>query len=368
MAILRGKRRAQRTGVVLRRSPFVIAYWQNGQLLFENYLTRRKIAASAETAAFLDFFSKWKREAAMLRRWPDYTPESLRKVTNRLVRESFLERSGPKHPPENAKHKALGAWRAWNPAAGFFHMSTKDIYTEEVTPEEARYVEALARAHPVPQPLKRYPGARVIRLSKGSYSGEFPGVLQERRTWREFSQGKVDSEVFGRLLHLSFGVQNWERIPKIGRLAQKTSPSGGALHPSEAYVFVRRVKGVGPGIYHYDAGGHRLQDLRRSASAAELQKCLAGQWWFRDAAFVVFLTAIFGRTQWKYDYARAYRAILIEAGHLCQTFCLTATWLGLAPFCTIALADSKIEKRLGIDGISESVIYAMGAGVKPEKK
>jgi SagB-type dehydrogenase family enzyme len=140
------------------------------------------------------------------------------------------------------------------------------------------------------------------------------------------------------------------------------------LHPSEAYLVARKVEGVAPGIYHYDAGGHRLQRLRAGASSAEIQRYLAGQWWFRDAAAVVFLTAVFGRNQWKYDYARAYRAILIEAGHLCQTFCLTATWLGLAPFCTIAVADTKIEQSLGLDGISESVIYAMGVGHKPDRK
>jgi SagB-type dehydrogenase family enzyme len=76
---------------------------------------------------------------------------------------------------------------------------------------------------------------------------------------------------------------------------------------------------------------------------------------------------VFARTRWKYDYARAYRAVLIEAGHLCQTFCLTATSLGYAPFCTTAFADSKIEKALGIDGISESALYVTGAGMRPEK-
>ena len=64
-----------------------------------------------------------------------------------------------------------------------------------------------------------------------------------------------------------------------------------------------------------------------------------------------------------YSYARAYRAVLIEAGHLCQTFFLVATWLGLAPFCSMALADSPIEKDLGLDGICESVLYAAGVGV-----
>jgi hypothetical protein len=34
----------------------------------------------------------------------------------------------------------------------------------------------------------------------------------------------------------------------------------------------------------------------------------------------------------------------------------------------MALADTKIERALGIDGISESVLYAAGAGMKPARK
>ncbi len=60
--------------------------------------------------------------------------------------------------------------------------------------------------------------------------------------------------------------------------------------------------------------------------------------------------------------ARSYRTVLLDAGHLCQTFCLTATWLGLAPFCTMALADSLIERDIDVDGITESVLYAAGVG------
>jgi len=67
------------------------------------------------------------------------------------------------------------------------------------------------------------------------------------------------------------------------------------------------------------------------------------------------LTRIFAR----------WRAPLDRVRHLCQTFCLTATWLGLAPFCTIAFNDSSIERMLGVDGISESVLYAAGAGTRP---
>ena len=79
-------------GGFLRRSPFLVSYWQGKRLCFENYLTRKKIAASIETAAMLDFFSSWKREEAMFRRWPEYTAQSLRLAVARTCRVAYLSR------------------------------------------------------------------------------------------------------------------------------------------------------------------------------------------------------------------------------------------------------------------------------------
>ncbi len=351
-----------------RRSPFLVSYWKDNQLLFQNYLTGKVVGASAETAEVLDFFDDWQTVEAMGRRWPQYTAKSLYATLRQLSQQTLLEAAKRKRAPEAEQVRALRKWRDWNPAAGFFHMSTKDAYSDEIERGEIRNIEGLMKAHPLPRPVKRYADARTLSLHGGEATSEFSRVLRERRTWREFSGGKVDRDSFGTLMELSFAVQQWQAIPNVGKLAQKTSPSGGSLHPLEAYVLVRKIRRIDPGIYHYDAVGRRLQEVRRGATAGELQKFLAGQWWYRDAAFVVFLAAVFGRTQWKYDYARAYRAILIEAGHLCQTFCLTATWLGLAPFCTIAIKDTAIERTLKLDGISESVIYAMGAGARPAKR
>jgi SagB-type dehydrogenase family enzyme len=247
-------------------------------------------------------------------------------------------------------------------------MQTKDTFSEEISSMEIPWTEEQLGSGRAPVPIKHYPGARTIVLPREECAGEFHHVLRERRTWRKFGDRPIVKEILARLLHLSFGVQGWLRIPEGGRFARKTSPSGGALHPAEAYVLVQKVSGIPRGIYHYEAAGHQLQKIRRGVSPAEIQKLLAGQWWFRGAAVVVFLTAVFQRTQWKYDYPRAYRAVLAEAGHLCQTFCLTATWLGLAPFCTMAFADTRIEKALKVDGISESVLYVMGAGTRQAKK
>ena len=61
---------------------------------------------------------------------------------------------------------------------------------------------------------------------------------------------------------------------------------------------------------------------------------------------------------WKYRDAHAYRVLHLDAGHLGQTFHLAATALGLAPFTTAATRNLMVEKALGLDGVSEIVLYA----------
>jgi len=163
----------------------------------------------------------------------------------------------------------------------------------------------------------------------------------------------------------SEGRQSPTSQTAIGPCALKTSPSGGARHPIEVYLFARHVSGITRGVYYYDPDTHELVLVRRGLTAKRLEAYLAGQSCYADAPAVFVMTAVFARMQWRYEFPRAYRVVLLDAGHLCQTFCLVATALGLAPFCTAALADSRIEHDLAIDGITESVIYACGVGQRP---
>jgi SagB-type dehydrogenase family enzyme len=341
----------------------VIVYWRSGHLVFENFLTGRQITAAPLTTSLLHFFDRWKSFAALSAAMPQYSPSSLRRAVAQLLRHSLLQREDQPLPPG---HAALTAWSEWNPSAGFFHLSTKDLQFEADDAKEFRALVRQAKSEPIPLPIKRYPKAKKIPLPAVAAAGEFARVLLERRTWRKFSAKPVPLSTLGNLLGLTWGVRHWVALPKIGSVAVKTSPSGGAMHPIEAYVLARNVKGLAAGFYHYNAADHRLELLKNGATSRDITRLLAHQWWYGPAGFVVFLTAVFGRTRWKYDYARAYRAVLIEAGHLCQTFCLTATSMALAPFCTMAFADSKIEKVLGLDGISESALYVAGAGMRPE--
>lgn len=356
------KKAARGAGSLYRRSPFLVSYWLGKHLVFENFATRRRITADPITCAILNFFQNGRPLGDFFFHFKEYDLPSLRKSVDLLVKHSMLELCRKKRSFAEEAHQA---WGQWNPAAGFFHFSTKDVEFDFDIDDGFAPLQRLARLHPKPSPVKRYPRAKKVQLDWPKTNAEFPRVLLSRRTWRKFSARPVGLVALGALLGFTWGVQGWVKVPRVGSLAVRTSPSGGSLHPIEAYVFARNVRGLPPGLYHYDGATHRLELLRRGANSRQIVRYLEGQWWFGGASFVVFMTAVFARTQWKYDYARAYRAVLMEAGHLCQTFCLTAAWLGLAPFCTIAFNDSLIEQTLEVDGISESVLYAVGAGMPP---
>jgi SagB-type dehydrogenase family enzyme len=255
-------------------------------------------------------------------------------------------------------------WESWNPAAGLFHDATRDVRFFDPA-DAGRALRQKAEAMPPPSPVKRYPHARRYDLPRLQADGDFPQVLLARRTWRQFSRRPLPVTLLAALLGFTGGVHKWADIPGDSRLPLKTSPSGGARHPIELYVWARRVEGLPSGLYHYAGDRHRLERIKLDRGRVGIGRYVPTQSWYEGAAAVVFFSAVYERYLWKYSYARAYRATLIEAGHQCQTFCLVATWLGLAPFCTMALADSEIERDLGLDGIAESVLYAAGVGARP---
>ncbi len=256
--------------------------------------------------------------------------------------------------------------RGWQPLAAAFHYGTRDVDWHRGAQLEAyeQEQERRAKVDPPPDPFKPTQGSGIA-LPAGPHMGEFAQVLLERRTWRGFGRRAVTRRQLGSLLDLSLGAQMIGTTRAGGDVLFKTSPSGGACHSIEGYVLALRVGGVPPGIYHYSSGTSRLHLVRKGASSVEAVAYLGGQTWFSGAAAVVFLTAVLPRVWWRYRHPRSYRGVLIEAGHVCQTFCLAATWLGLAPFCTMALQDTRIEEALGIDGITEVVLYAAGVGSRP---
>jgi SagB-type dehydrogenase family enzyme len=349
--------------VRFRRSPHLVTFWRGDALVLHNYLTGAQVHAGPIVHQLLDLFGNWKSIASVTAGRSRKEAVPIAAIVRELARQSFLERSDRRR---SGQSRAMDDWGEWNPTAGFFHFSTKDIpYETNVAAAEQRQRKH-ARTHPMPPPVKTYPRAPQVALPDGRREGELPRLLFERRTWRHFSGAPVELSGLATLLKLTWGVQRWAHARGQGRVAFKTSPSGGARHPIEAYVLALRVKGLPRGLYHYAADRHNLERLNRRATSRQIVQYCADQTWYGSAAAIVIMTAVFARERWRYKSPRAYRAVLLDAGHLCQTFCLVATWLKLAPFCTMALADSRIERDLKIDGVSESVVYVAGVGSRPK--
>jgi SagB-type dehydrogenase family enzyme len=351
--------RKVRRPIRIRRSPHLVFYWRAGSLVVCNYATSLTVSATPLVCELLDLCGGW-RTIDDLRAARLAEPSLLPQLVDRLTSLSLLERSDR---PVDTRVTAMNGLDRWNPEAGFFHMATRDV---RFSKPGKRVPEVASDSSGVPMPpaVKRYRGVHSIVLPRPEPGGEFPSILRTRRTWRRYSRSPVALAELATLLALTAGVQQWVRSGRL-RIPLKTSPSGGARHPIECYVIVRDVRGLKAGIYHYASDRHALERLGRAVSIERMRAYLPNSGYFANASAMVFFTAVFERILWRYPYSRAYRAALIEAGHVCQTFCLTATWLGLAPYCVMGLADSVIERDLGIDGIAESVLYAAGVGRPP---
>jgi SagB-type dehydrogenase family enzyme len=354
-------------GTRLRRARALHISWHHGRLTFENYLTRQVVSADPLALSLLHFFDDWRTVGDLIARLPEYRPASIRQQVRILRAHTLLLREGSK---DAARDQAVAdEWRAWLPH-GAFHFGTKDV--PFASPRAwRRIVKRFLAESPQPPIFKTYPKARHTRLpAPPPPAGEFLRVLLGRQTHRAFSGAPVPLEAIATLLHYTWGATGDFESPNYGRLLHKTSPSGGARHPGEVYLVAFDVTGLTPGVYHFNVRDHSLDLIRRGQFRRRLLADAVGQAHVGAASAVFVMTTLFARSSWKYRSPRAYRVVTLDTGHLGQTFCLVATWLGLAPFTTAALRDSSLEALLGLDGITESVMYLAGVGlpVPPEAR
>ena len=263
----------------------------------------------------------------------------------------------------NSRALAHWAWSTWMPEAAFFHFGTRASTFETDGVRRNRQLRQQAKYSPQPSPIKSTRGKRT-KLPPPSRLGELSQILRGRRTWRNFSRKKIALGDLATLLSLTFGVQHRGTVKGQGPVVLKTSPSAGARHPVEAYVLAANVDGLAAGVYHYHCGAHELVAIKQGLSKSALRSLLGDQPYFADAGAAVVMSAVFARSMWKYPSPRAYRSILIDAGHLGQTFCLAATACGLAPFSTMAFREQDLDATLGIDGVNESAMYIVGVGAR----
>ena len=263
----------------------------------------------------------------------------------------------------------------WHGLAAVVHGASR--WQDEDAPRsmEAHGVgsaQGLRDRYGAPPPALREPvsaSGTVVSLARAAPNG-FDDLLDARTTCRNFDAGAMLSQdAFARTLERVFGARGRVDAAPGFEVLKKTSPSGGALHPTEAWVIVQRVEGLRPGLYHYRPVEHALEALSWTGDVAALRAlartAVAGQDYFADAHAMVVLAPRFGRNFWKYrNHAKAYRVVVLDVGHLSQTLQLAATEQGLGAFVTAAINEVDIEQAFGLEACVEGPLAVCGFGVR----
>jgi len=276
-----------------------------------------------------------------------------------------------------ARDKALHDLHWHAPAAIAHHASrwsNTDVDASRRQANSNAVADLVARVGPPPPHYHTRRDARERCQLPGTQSKTGLDQLLERRTTcRNFdAASSLPLQDLAGLLDRVFGSRGSEEIAEGAVAIKKNHPSGGALHPIEAYLIVRNVAGLAPGLYHYNVESHAL-DLLEALDTNDVHRtaldAVAGQTYFADAHALIILTARFGRSFWKYrNHAKIYRAILLEAGHVSQNIYLSATESGYGAFVTAAINEIDLEKALRLDSIQESPVAVCGIGVRGSRK
>lgn len=303
-------------------------------------------------------------------------PSALARAAARLVALGLI-RDTPQ------RSEALADW--WSPAALYHFSSRWDgvLARDDVPVDTASAAEAFARsarqleAHtelkgPPPEHRVRHgDDARAIDLP--AWPGDaFDTLLAARETHRLYRTDRpLPLQQVAGLLRRSFGVLGEAAVGGGLTALRKSAPSGGGMHPVEAYVLALDVTDLPPGWYHYRGDQHRLAPMRAMTTGAARERVTAytaGQRYFASAPLLVALGLRFPRHHWKYpQHAKALRVMLLEAGHLGQTFYLSATQQGLGAFFTCAINEGDLDRDLGFDGLEQGCIALLGAGWPSEE-
>jgi SagB-type dehydrogenase family enzyme len=262
----------------------------------------------------------------------------------------------------------------WDELGLMYHVGTQNIYKDAGFTEEewindyfdfCQNVDTQGEYQHVAYegPKIDLPQPDLTRLAESSLLRSF----QDRLTSRSFNGKQISLSDLSLLLFVSFGMLHgsWEELEKKGLKSlgiRKAHPSGGGLHPVEAYVLVFNVQDIPPGIYHYSVQHHHLTKVAEPCAYEDLKGLLCCQFFGDGLGFGIFLTAHFNKVWQKYEHSRSYKDVYLDAGHVSQTFLLTATALNLLTWETAWFNDSDVAKLLRIDGVSVAPLFFLGVG------
>jgi putative peptide maturation dehydrogenase len=330
--------------------------------------TTKEMAVSAAEAAALGAISP--------SRWTDIA--ELEHAHPRAVLDSLLEKelivAEASAPDVRDRLVRDTGWRCAS-AAMHYASRWRGVDTEEVQRNFGGLYggELLKQLGPAPPAVRERSSARERLPLPAAQPTPLDALLDGRVTCRNFDGARsLSSAQFASVLYRAFGARAVDEHAPGVQILKKGVPSAGGLHPTAAYLLIQRVDGIPIGLYHYHAVEHSLEPIRELtvAQASTLASAFVGaQPYFVNAPALVIPVTRFRRNFWKYrNHAKAYRALVLDVGHLSQTLYLAATELGLAAFITAAINEVDIEEAFGLDPLEEGPLAVCGFGIRAAER
>ncbi|GMX66989.1 SagB family peptide dehydrogenase [Paenibacillus elgii] len=214
-----------------------------------------------------------------------------------------------------------------------------------------------------PLAYKLYRGLPTFPLSS-----EVPLTLEGRAV-----PDKADIRDIGHFLWYAYGLAQLcqsvfhmdpgEQEASVFHTLRRFAPSGGALYPSELYVYLK-TDDLPDGIYHYDAAHHRLVLLRLGDFDAYLARGLGDRCDLSVCFGAVFVSTVFWKNFFKYNNF-SYRLQGLDAGALIGQLLETAKRFGYHTGVYFRFLDRAVNHLLGLDEQGESVYAVIPLSLQP---
>jgi SagB-type dehydrogenase family enzyme len=217
------------------------------------------------------------------------------------------------------------------------------------------------------QSYKSYPTAPVLKLPESTAPPAPPAattlreVICKRRSVRKFTDQRLAAWEVGAILQNAYGITGQLTLPYKIVQNVRTVPSGGALYPLEIYAISFRVDDLAPAVYHYNVSENYLEKIRPGEFAEQLGPAFFLEEMFSQVGVLIAIAGVLKRSSIKYG-NRAYRFMMLEAGHVGQNICLTASALNLGCVMMGGFFDGEVNQVLGLDGVNETVLYCSAVG------
>ena len=200
-----------------------------------------------------------------------------------------------------------------------------------------------------PDPFRRFTGAEMIPLPPllGDDTPPYACIFEPGR----IAPSRVDSGSLSRFVECALALSAWKEFQGT-RWALRVNPSSGNLHPTEGYLVIGPVAGIGAaaGVYHYAPREHALE--RRTTFDASSWRSLTSS--LPESAFLVGLSSVLWREAWKYG-ERAFRYCQHDVGHALGALRIAAAMQGWRLVVLEALGDSDVARLLGLDRTTDFI-------------